>query len=158
MSDPFAYMWQVFALQQQMYAQQASIFDSITFWVILFAIAPVVIRFAFLAFTIWGVQRQFGGTDAYYKPGPMGPLGPFFGVPAVIPKTQGEIADDRHHAYRWWGTVLSAMCIVGGIILFMIGVTGNTDVELTGIMILRNAAPGTVLFVIGFLIWRSVYR
>jgi hypothetical protein len=47
---------------------------------------------------------------------------------------------------------------VGGLLLFVMGVAGNTDIDVLGIGKIGNAAPGTILFVIGFLFWKHVQK
>ena len=58
-------------------------------------------------------------------------------------------------AYSLAGLVLGLICVVGGILLFFHGVTGSTSWVGRFIGIqgwLSDAAPGTVLFVVGLLI------
>lgn len=156
MEDPFALL---FYLNQMEQAQNVtSIFDTFTFWIVVIAVAPVLIKFLLVAKFFTSLKGGIGGDSDKYKPGPMGSLGPFFGYPAVIPKSQSEIDHDRSHSYKKWGSILSAFCIVGGIFLFTIGVSGAAGIEIYSVVSLKNAAPGTVLFVIGFLIWKNVHK
>ena len=58
-------------------------------------------------------------------------------------------------AYSLAGLALGLICVVGGILLFFHGVTGSTSWvgHFIGIQgWLSDAAPGTVLFVVGLLI------
>lgn len=58
--------------------------------------------------------------------------------------------------YSIGGLVLGLMCVIGGMILFLHGITGptaNWTTELLGINI-SDAAPGVVLFLVGLLfVW-----
>ena len=135
-----------------------SIFDSIAFWVILISILPVLIKFLMVAKFFASFKAGVGLESDKFKSGPMGALGPFFGYPAVIPKSQKEIDCDRTHAYKRWGSLLSTFCIVGGIFLFTMGVNGSTDVGVPGVLSIEKAAPGTILFVFGFMIWKNVHK
>ena len=158
MDDPFGFIYYMMLLGQQQAAATTSIFDTITFWVVIAIVVPVLIKFLFVAAAFSSVKKQLLGDTDKYKHGPLGALGPFFGVPAVIPKSAAEIESDRQHTYRKWGTILSGLCILGGLFLFMIGVTGHTDIDVAAIGKIRDAAPGTILFIIGFLFWRHVQK
>ena len=156
MEDPLAYL--LYLNQMQQAQSVTSIFDTFAFWIVIIAVVPVLIKFLFVAKFFASLKGGMGGDSDKYKPGPMGALGPFFGYPAVILKSQSEIEHDRGHSYKKWGSLLSAFCIVGGIFLFTIGVSGAADVEINSVVTLKNAAPGTILFVIGFLIWKNVHK
>lgn len=153
MDDPFSYLLYLQQLQQQQAESATSIFDTITLWIVIAAIAPVFIKFIVIASAI----KKFTGGNQY-KPGPLGMIGPLLGFPAVVPKSSAEIASDRNHAYKKWGTLLSILCILGGLYLFAIGVTGNASVEIPTLVKITNAAPGTVLFVLGFLFWKNAHK
>ncbi len=153
MDDPFAYMNYLFNFQHQG-GGSGSIFDSIALWVVLAVVVPVFIKFALVASMLSSFRKSVTGGDRY-KPGPLGMWGPLFGLPAVIPKARDEVESDRLHAYRKWGATLSALCIFGGLLLFVIGVEGSSSVELFSITTITNAAPGTILFVLGFLFWKN---
>ncbi len=60
----------------------------------------------------------------------------------------------RHHlVYSIAGLALGLVCIISGVILFLNGVTGSTSwtAKILGMQSkLTEAAPGAVLFVIGF--------
>jgi hypothetical protein len=135
----------------------ASIFDELTFWIVISVLVPIFIKFALVAVAYSAFKKHLGG-DGRYRPGPLGAIGPFFGVPAYVQKTDEEIEAERQHAYKKWGMILCAVSIVGGLALFFAGIMGSTDVEISGVVILKNAAPGTILFVVGFLIWRQVHK
>ena len=156
--DPIAYLWYVYMMQsQQSLHQVTSIFDTITFWIIIAAVGGVLVRFVLAVAAFKAIQKSLtGGSE--YQSGPLGPLGPIFGVPANVRKSQSAIEADRSHSYRKWGTILSFLCILGGIFLFTIGVTGNSDVEIASVVAIKNAAPGTILFVLGFLVWRGLQK
>ena len=117
MEDPLGFFFYMMLLGQQQAAATTSIFNTITFWVVVAVVVPVLIRFLFVAAAFSSFKKQLLGDTDKYKPGPLGTLGPFFGVPAVIPKSAVEIESDRQHAYRKWGTILSGLCIFGGRLL-----------------------------------------
>ena len=133
-----------------------SIFDDIVFWIVIISIVPVLIKFLVVAKFFSALKG--GSSNSRYKPGPMGAWGPFFGYPAQVEKSQNEVDSDRAHSYKVWGSLLSAFCIIGGIFLFITGISGNSDVEIKSIVTIKNAAPGTILFVVGFLIWHNVHK
>lgn len=64
--------------------------------------------------------------------------------------------------YSLTGVILGFVCIIGGIILFLAGVTGSSQwiVNLVGSdSKLSNAAPGAILFVVGlFIVLVTRYR
>ena len=155
MDDPVAFLFYLL-FSQQSQPLTTSIFESITFWIVLASIGGVLVRFIFVIIAIRSVQKGLTGGSGF-QPGPLGLLGPLFGISAAIPKPQGVIEADRNHSYKMWGTILSFMCIGGGLFLFMIGATGNANIGLP-LVTIENAAPGTVLFVVGLLIWRSTHK
>ncbi len=59
--------------------------------------------------------------------------------------------------YSLAGLVLGLACVIGGIVLFLHGVTGSTSWTTTfigGKSKVSDAAPGAVLFIVGlFIVW-----
>jgi hypothetical protein len=98
MDDPVVFF--LMLIGQQQAKPPTSIFNTITFWVVLVAILPVLIKFLFVAAAFSSINKQLLGDTDNYKPGPLGTLGPFFGVPAVIPEKAAEIERDGQHAYK----------------------------------------------------------
>lgn len=158
MDDPFAYLYNMLLFGEQQETLSNSIFDTWTFWIVVMIIIPVLFKFLLVASVFRSIKNPYLGNTDRYRPGPYGDLGPLFGFPAFIPKSQSEIKSDRKHAYKKWGTLLSALCISGGIFLFIIGVSGQTDLDVPAIGKIQDAAPGTILFVIGFLFWKQVQK
>jgi hypothetical protein len=60
------------------------------------------------------------------------------------------------------GLLLGLVCIAGGIVLFLAGITGNTDwtAKFIGASTeLTDAAPGVILFVVGlFFVWVTRFK
>src|SRR5262245_49177976 len=138
-------------------SETSSIFDGLMFWIVISVLVPIFIKFALVAAAYSAFKKHLVG-DSSYRPGPLGALGPFFGVPAYVQKTDEEIEAERQHAYKKWGMILCSVSIVGGLALFFAGIMGSTDVDISGVVVLKNAAPGTILFVVGFLILRQVHK
>lgn len=63
--------------------------------------------------------------------------------------------------YSMAGLVVGLLCIIGGLVLFLHGITGSTSwtAKFLGLeSTLSDAAPGVVLFVIGFfIVWITRY-
>jgi len=89
--------------------------------------------------------------------GPEKPPEPMIEVPSDLPPGYWEEATRFQFIYSLGGQILGLGCIVGGIALFWLGVTGSTSwtVKILGAESkLLEAAPGAVLFVVGlFLVW-----
>lgn len=64
--------------------------------------------------------------------------------------------------YSILGWLLGFSCVVGGILLFFYGISGNSDMKgaVGGFNItVTNAAPGTILFIIGiFVVWVTRFK
>ncbi len=76
-------------------------------------------------------------------------------VPADAPVDVWKQATQFQLVYSLAGLVLGLVCIVGGIILFLNGVTGSTSwtAKILGAESnLSDAAPGAVLFVVGLFV------
>ena len=65
-------------------------------------------------------------------------------------------------AYSLAGLVVGLLCVLGGIVLFLLGITGNvswTTKVLEAESRLADASPGAVLFVVGlFVVFITRYR
>jgi hypothetical protein len=148
--DPFDPFWVVQQQQQQM----QSIYDQAVTWFVIALVVGIAAKFAPLFLWFRGTRRS-----SEYVPSPYGFLGPLFGMPAVR-KSPEEIEADRRHAYKKWGSILSTSCFLGGVLLFVLGVQSNEgqDVSVADVITIKNAAPGSILMVFGFLIWRETHK
>ena len=67
----------------------------------------------------------------------------------------------HHLVYSLVALVLGLACVIGGVVLFIHGVTGSTSwtAKILGAEShLNDAAPGTVLFIVGlFIVWITRY-
>jgi hypothetical protein len=96
-------------------------------------------------------------------PGPPTPVPPrpAIEVPDDLPPSYWERATTFQLIYSLGGLILGLACIIGGIVLFLHGVTGSTSwtTEIIGLESeLSDAAPGTVLFIVGlFLVFVTRY-
>lgn len=77
------------------------------------------------------------------------------------PATVAELS--KHHLiYSILGLVLGFTCIVGGIILFLNGIAGSTNwtAKILGAESkINDAAPGTILFIVGlFIVFITKYK
>jgi len=60
-----------------------------------------------------------------------------------------------HLIYSIIGCFLGFICIIGGVVLFIMGITGNTNWKFSVFESkseIVNAAPGVILFVVGLII------
>ena len=78
----------------------------------------------------------------------------------VSPEKSTEMVEDvikKQYKYSQSGLFCGLLCIFGGIVLFILGVTGSVEwlFNLFGLESkVINAAPGIILFIIGlFVIW-----
>jgi len=73
--------------------------------------------------------------------------------PSTDPKTQISLAKFELF-YAVAGLILGLVCILGGVVLFLHGVTGSTSwtTKILGAeSTITDAAPGAVLFIVGLL-------
>ena len=157
MGDPVAYMLYMLRLAQEQHAA-ASIFNTITFWLIIGIMAPILIKLLLAAAEFSRVKKGLIADKDKYKQSPLGPFGMFFGIPAFIPRSKSEIESEKQYAYKKWGTTFSATCIACGLFLFIIAVIGNADSNISAIGKIKNVTPGTILFIIGFLFRKTLQR
>jgi hypothetical protein len=140
MDDPFVYFYYLLIQQQQQYSESSSFIDNLTFWIVVATVVPMLVKFFFLHAAYSKFMKALFGQLPYEL------------------KTRLEIEAERQHSYKKWGTGLCLVSIIGGFILFVIGITGHSDFEIAGVGKITNAAPGTILFVIGFLIWKQAHK
>lgn len=76
-------------------------------------------------------------------------------------KTQDErLAKERagnEHTYKIWAMVLCGACIFVGAGLILLGLTGNSNVEIGPVKI-RDTPAGVVFLVVGLLILKQVHK
>jgi len=90
-------------------------------------------------------------------PGIPGPPKPWIDVPGDLPSGFWEKAMRLEFMYALAGLIVVLICILGGIVLFLLGVTGSMSwtLEMLGAKSnLLDAAPGAVLFVVGLFLAR----
>ena len=138
-------------------AAPPSIFDSLFAWAMLSLLALALLKF--LPHFFW--YRAFrSGRASHPRPLSGGPSLANW-QPEPNTQTPEEINAERFVAYRMSGAVLTASCLIGGIILLALGL-----IEMPGFKIslgdagstTENAAPGIGAIIFGFFVWRQVRK